>query len=115
MELKSKFNVGDYAYYVGMHGDKFRIIYSKIDDINFGTFSSRNEDNYKIQYNITIYYSTNTSDPKSNYRVYNVDEDVLFNNEKDIIDYIKKQVNIVDTTVKSQLEKLLENQSKNLS
>ena len=109
MEIKSKFNIGDYAYYVGANNNRFGILYCQIDDINFGTLSTGSEDNHKITYNITIYYSDNAnlnqtlvSNTKSTYRVYNIGEDVLFKDENDIIDYVKNQVDIIKTTIKNQ-------------
>lgn len=109
MQIKSKFNIGDYAYYVGTHNNTFTILYCQIDDINFGTLSNGTEDNHKITYNITIHYSDNVnsnqplvSNSKRTYRIYNISEEVLFKDEKDIIEYVQKQVNIIKIAIKDQ-------------
>lgn len=111
MELKSKFNVGDYAYYLGTHNNTFAILYCRIDDINFGVLSSNNEDSHQIQYNITIYYIDNNDDNRQlhqntrTHRIYNTNEDTIFKDEKDIIEYIKGQMKIISSYIKNQSEK----------
>lgn len=105
MELKSKFNVGDYAYYIGARNNKFVILYCKIDDINFGTLYAGNEDNHQILYNITIYYVDNNQQHHQNTeKIYYVNENTIFKDEKDIIEYIKGQVNLIDTNIKNHSE-----------
>lgn len=110
MEIKSKFNVGNYVYYLGARNNTFIIQYCRIDDIVFGTLYAGNEDNHQIQYNITIYYiqDNNEGEPQfssNSARIYNVNEDTIFRDEKDIIEYIKGQMKIISSCIKNQSEK----------